>query len=140
MKLHFIFFVLLSVFCFSLQAQEMPCSEGVTGSSHSNGGGFVANTANVDSASYIGPDSVICGLSTVTYSTVSDFSTVSDSRVSDSIVFDSTVSDSIVSGFSTVSNSTVSDSRVSNFSRVSNSRVSNSRVSESTVISEVVKP
>ena len=116
MKLKMIFFVLLSVFCFSLQAQETPCGEGVEGHIHPNGRGFVANTATIDDDSYVGLDSAVCDDSEVFDSKIAESSSISkSSKISRSKIYDSEVDNSEVSGStfndSTISHATVDDLR-----------------------------
>ena len=52
---------LLSIHCSVLSlANDTPCGEDVEGHVHNNGGGFVANTAEVEDTVYIGPDAAVC--------------------------------------------------------------------------------
>ena len=107
MKLKITFFILLSVFCFSLLAQETPCGEGIEGYNHPNGDGFVANTATVDDTSYIDSDSAVCADSEVSNSKILESSLVlTGTNISNSEIHNSRVYNSVVS------RSTFKDSRI----------------------------
>ena len=88
--------------------------EGVAGSAHPNGGGFVDNNANVSETAYVGPNAYVVGSSDV----------LDNARIEDYAVVDNaTVShQAIVSGHAVVEQgATVTDyARVRDFGRINN--------------------
>ena len=51
--------------CPDSEPLKILCGNSVTGSSHGNGGGFVENTANVESGVYVAKTAVVCGTSRI---------------------------------------------------------------------------